>query len=89
MAERPDIWMVCQDGWPIVRGLRREQAEAHASQLKNGLDSHRAGSRIRSVDITIARDVEAIRKRDDLYTEFKGYRDGGNKMKTHRQWSFN
>ena len=87
MAERPEIWMVCQDGWPIVRGLPKAKAEAHAHSLKTGLDSHRGGSKIRSVDITIQRDREAERKRDDLYVEFKGYRNGGNLTKTHTQWA--
>ena len=87
MAERPEIWLVTQDGFIIKRGLRKEQAEAHATYLKNGLDSHRAGTKIRSVDIAIGRDVDAELKRDNLYTEFKGYRDGGNKTKVHRQWA--
>ena len=86
MAEITEYWMVCQDGWPIQRGLRRQQAEAHASSLKNGLDRHRAGSRVRSVDIEIKRDLEAMQQRNALYVEFKGYRNGGNVTRQQRQW---
>lgn len=86
MADAFEMWMVCQDGWPIMRGRSKAQAERHAQQLAAGLHGHRAGSRIRAVDITIQRDVEAMQKEDALYTEFKGYRNGGNVTRTHRQW---
>ena len=90
MAERPEIWMVMQDGCPIARGLPKQKAEAHAASLKNGLDRHRAGSKVRSVDITIQRDREAEQKRDALYTEFQGYRNGGNVTNpTPRVWALN
>ena len=87
MAERPDIWMVVQDGCPIARGMRKDQAESHANRLAQGLHGHRAGTRIREVDITIARDTAAMQTRDALYTEFKGYRKGGEYTKVHRQWT--
>jgi hypothetical protein len=87
MAERPDIWMIAQDGMPLLRGLTRQRAESQASALKAGLDQHRAGSRIRSVDITIQRDQDAMQTREALYREFKGYRNGGNLTKTHTQWA--
>lgn len=71
--------MVLQDGHPILRGREKAEAERFAEQLGNGLPSHRAGTKIHSPHIEIAYDREAMKQRDDLYTEYKGYRRGGNK----------
>ena len=73
---RPEKWMVVQDGRPIVRGHSKEAAERIANQLGTGLDRKRAGSRIHAPHIEIAYDREAMKKLDDLYTEFRGYRNG-------------
>jgi len=75
----PEKWMVLQDGRPIYRGMDRALAEKSATQLANGLDRHRAGTRIHAPHIEIAYDRAAMKQRDDLYTEYKGYRRGGNK----------
>ena len=68
--------MVLQDGRPILRGQTKQQAEHTANQLANGLTAKRAGTRIHSPHIEIVYDRAAMKARDDLYTEFKGYRRG-------------
>ena len=68
--------MVLQDGRPILRGQTKHAAERVAKQLGDGLPAHAAGSRIHQPHIELVYDVEAMKKRDDLYTEFRGYRNG-------------
>jgi hypothetical protein len=74
--QRPEKWMVLQDGRPIVRGQEKQAAERIANQLGRGLDKKRAGSRIHAPHIEIAYDRDAMKRLDDLYTEFRGYRNG-------------
>ena len=74
--QRPEKWMVLQDGRPIVRGQEKVAAEHVAEQLGRDLARKRAGSRIHAPHIEIAYDREAMRRLDDLYTEFRGYRNG-------------
>lgn len=71
------LYVVKQDGKPILRGRPQAEAEAFAKQLGDGLPSHAAGTSIHSPYIEIAYDHEAMKRRDDLYTEFRGYRHGG------------
>jgi hypothetical protein len=68
--------MVLQDGSPILRGQTKATAERYANSLARGLDGKRAGSRIHAPHIEIAYDEHAMKRADDLYTEFKGYRNG-------------
>ena len=70
------LYMVLQDGHPILRGRPQSEAETLAKQLGDGLPTHRAGSTIHSPWIEVVYDREAMKRRDDLYTEFKGYRNG-------------
>ena len=72
MAERPELWMVCLDGCAIARALRRDQADAYAQSRAVGMESHRAGTRIRAREYTVVKDTEAMAKRAALYTEFRG-----------------
>ena len=74
--QRPEKWMVLQDGRPIVRGQEKAAAERVAEQLGRDLARKRAGSRIHAPYIEIAYDREAMKRVDDLYTEFRGYRNG-------------
>lgn len=71
-----ELWMVTQDGYPILRGCLKHEAERHAKKLGDGLPRKRAGTSIHSPHIEITYDREAMKRRDDLYTEFKGYRRG-------------
>ena len=70
------LYMVLQDGMPILRGRSQADAERVAKQLGDGLPAHRAGSKIHSPHIEVVYDKAAMRQRDDLYTEFRGYRRG-------------
>ena len=74
--QRPEKWMVLQDGRPIVRGQDKAAADRIAEQLGQGLPKKRAGTRIHSPHIEIVYDREAMKRLDDLYTEFRGYRNG-------------
>ena len=71
-----ELWMVLQDGMPILRGRPKDEAERLAKQLGDGLPAHRAGSKIHSPHIEVVYDKAAMKQRDDLYTEFRGYRRG-------------
>ncbi len=68
--------MVLQDGNPILRGQDKAQAVKVANDLAQGLTSKRGGSRIHSPHIEIRYDERAMENLDNLYTEFKGYRNG-------------
>ena len=72
-----ELWMVLQDGRPILRGRPKAEAETFAKKLGEGLPAHRAGTRIHSPHIELVYDRDAMKRRDDLYTEFKEYRRGG------------
>ena len=74
--QRPEKWMVLQDGRPIVRGQDKAAAERVANQLATGLDRKRAGSRLHAPHIEMVYDRDAMQRVDDLYTEFRGYRNG-------------
>ena len=69
-------WMVLQDGRPILRGRTKAEAEKFAKQLGEGIPAHVAGTKIHSPHIELRYDKAAMKQRDDLYTEFKGYRRG-------------
>ena len=69
-------WMVLQDGRPILRGQTKDAAERMAKQLGDGLPAHAAGTKIHQPHIEVVYDRAAMKERDDLYTEFKGYRRG-------------
>ena len=78
-TERTAIWMVTQDGRSIIRGLRtRQQAEAQAKLLAEGSEARVMGSTIRVPCYDVAVDDAAMKKWSDRYTEFRGYRNGGN-----------
>ena len=71
-----ELWMVTQDGSPILRGQTKAEAEAMAKRLGDGFAKKRAGTQIHMPHIEIAYDHQAMKRRDDLYTEFKEYRRG-------------
>ena len=68
--------MVTQDGIPVLQGRPKGEAEAFAKKLGDGLPKVRAGTHIYMPHIELKYDVQAMKKRDDLYTEFRGYRRG-------------
>mgnify|MGYP001610468898 CR=1 FL=1 len=70
------LWMVLQDGMPILRGRSKSEAEAYAKRLGDGLPQKAAGTRIHSPHIELCYDEAAMTTRDNLYTEFRGYRRG-------------
>lgn len=72
------LYVVKQNGKPILRGLNEAKAYAMAKQIGDGLPAHQAGTRIHSPHIEVGYDHEAMKKRDDLYREYKDYRRGGN-----------
>lgn len=67
------LWMVLQDGRPILRGRPKIEAEAFAKRLGDGLPATRAGTRVHSPHIELVYDRQAMKQRDDLYSEFRGY----------------
>ena len=71
-----ELWMVTQDGIPVLHGRPKGEAEAFAKKLGDGLPKVRAGTHIYMPHIELKYDVQAMKKRDDLYTEFRGYRRG-------------
>ena len=71
-----ELWMVLQDGSPILRGRSKAEAERFAQQLGDGLPKKSAGTRIHAPHIELRYDRDAMTKRDNLYTEFRGYRRG-------------
>jgi hypothetical protein len=71
-----ELWMVLQDGRPILRGRPKADAERFAKKLGDGLPRTAAGTTIHAPHIEIAYDRQAMKRRDDLYTEFKEYRHG-------------
>jgi len=70
IRQRPEIWMVLQDGSPILRGLPKAKAERQATYLAAGHEAKRAGTTIRHRHYEIVRDWDAERREDALYTEF-------------------
>ena len=71
-TQRTELWMVCLDGQPIARALRRGQADAYAQRRASDMEGHRQGTRIRSREYSVVRDVTAMQERDALYREFRG-----------------
>ena len=71
-----ELWMVLQDGIPVLQGRPKAEAEAFAKKIGDGLPKVRAGSAIYMPHIELKYDAAAMKKRDDLYTEFRGYRRG-------------
>lgn len=74
-----------QDGTPIVRGRSREEADKIAQPMAVKLKQRQAGTTVHLPHIEVVRDVQAMKQRDHLYTEFKGYRNGWNSRKQQRQ----
>ena len=72
----PELWMVTQDGAPILRGRPKSEAERFAEDLGRNLPGKRAGTKIHSPHIELKYDDAAMQQRADLYTEFRGYRRG-------------
>jgi len=62
------LWMVCQDGAAIKRGLSRTEAERYADYLARGYESHRANDKRRVAEFTIKEDKSVI---DKLYHSWK------------------
>ena len=59
-----------------LEAVRKAEAEAYAKRLGDGLPQKAAGTRIHSPHIELRYDEAAMTKRDNLYTEFRGYRRG-------------
>ena len=75
--QRPEIWMVVEDGRPKYCGLTKEQAFRLAARDTQIHERARQGTRIIHHYLDVARDEQAMTQIDDHYTEWKGYRNGG------------
>lgn len=62
------LWMVCQDGAVIKRGLSRYEAERYADYLARGYESHRANDKRRVAEFSIKEDTSLI---DKIYNSWK------------------
>lgn len=62
---------VTLDGRVMAHGMKRKEAEAYAKMLADGLESHKAGTKVRQPEINIRPDKQVRSEMDHLYRTMK------------------